>query len=234
MKKLIKQIQALIYPPFCWLCDTPMAALSDILICEDCLQQLPFNQQSVCPSCALPKTTAVCGYCLINPPVWQKARALFTYEMPINQRISQLKYRARLSQAEWMAFLFAQTYVEQIQSEPPEIIIPVPLHPTKIRQRGFNQAYELAQYLQPLIEIPINYQLVKKIKNTTAQAHLTSKQRLKNLRGAFSVVQNHQYRHVAIFDDVITTGTTMTELSQVLLKSGVEKIEVWTIARAIK
>lgn len=113
----------------------------------------------------------------------------------------------------------------------PECIIPVPLHQQRLRERGFNQALELSRIISKQLNIPLNYSLCHRDKATPFQSGLSAKQRKQNLKNAFKVAKNHSYQHVAIFDDVVTTGTTVNELARQLKQSGVRTIEVWAIAR---
>ena len=113
----------------------------------------------------------------------------------------------------------------------PECVIPIPLHTQRLRERGFNQSLEIAQLITKTLNIPLDYSLCKRNKATPFQSGLTAKQRKLNLKNAFSITKPHQYKHVAIFDDVVTTGTTVNELAKQLKKSGVEIVEVWAITR---
>ena len=121
--------------------------------------------------------------------------------------------------------------IKHRKSNLPECIIPVPLHPQRLRVRGFNQALELARIIAKQLNIPLNYSLCQRDKSTPFQSGLSAKQRKQNLKNAFIVTKPHAYKHVAIFDDVVTTGTTVNELAKQLKNSGVETIEVWAIAR---
>jgi len=113
----------------------------------------------------------------------------------------------------------------------PECIIPVPLHKHRLHERGFNQALELARLIARQLKVPLNYSLCRREKATPFQSGLSARQRKQNLRNAFNVIQTPAYNHVAIFDDVVTTGSTVNELARQLKEEGVEIIEVWAIAR---
>ncbi len=118
------------------------------------------------------------------------------------------------------------------EQKPPELIIPVPLHPARYRSRGFNQAIEIAWPISKALDIPIDNHTIKRIVNTGTQTKLHARERRKNLRGAFQLKKPLTAKHIAIIDDVITTGSTVTELAVVLKKAGAERIEVWSFARA--
>jgi len=113
----------------------------------------------------------------------------------------------------------------------PEIIIPVPLHRTRLRERGFNQALEIARPIARSLSIPVDYKSCERVRKTSAQSLLPAAERRKNIKGAFRVTRPIAARHVAILDDVMTTGHTVQELAATLRKAGVERIDVWVVAR---
>ncbi len=120
----------------------------------------------------------------------------------------------------------------QAETPLPELIIPVPLHHARYRSRGFNQAIEISRPLSATLKIPMDNHAVKRIINTSSQSELHAKERHKNIRGAFQVKKAINAKHIAIIDDVITTGSTVTELAKVLKRAGVKRVDVWSFARA--
>jgi len=116
----------------------------------------------------------------------------------------------------------------------PECIIPVPLHAQRLRERGFNQALELARATAKQLLVPVEWQSCRRIRATPAQSQLLAAQRAANLKNAFQIIKPFRHKHVAIIDDVVTTGHTVTELSKALQRAGVERIDVWCVARTIK
>ena len=218
----------------CLLCLSPTQ--NRYLLCPDCEEDLPENAQH-CLVCAIPLTTTqaqentlVCGKCQKNPPHYTTSIIPYIYASPVKQLISQLKFHGNLTYTP----LLAQSFIRALKhrsSNLPECIIPVPLHKTRLRERGFNQALEISQVLGKQLMIPIDYSLCQRNKSTPFQSGLSAKQRKLNLKNAFSMTKQHQHKHVAIFDDVVTTGTTVNELALSLKKSGVEIVEVWAIAR---
>ncbi len=114
----------------------------------------------------------------------------------------------------------------------PQLIVPVPLHPTRFQQRGFNQAIEIARPISKNLGIPIAPKLCVRSRETPAQSGLSARQRAINIKHAFEIGQAVEVDHVAILDDVVTTGATVTELSRVLRNAGIKKIEIWACARA--
>ena len=218
----------------CLLCLSPTK--NKYLLCTHCEKDLAKNTHH-CIICAIPFTASqltekklVCGKCQKNPPHYTTSTIPHLYAPPLKQLITQLKFHGNLTYAP----LLAQNFINSIKlrgNALPDCIIPVPLHYQRLRERGFNQALELARIIAKQLKIPFDYSLCRRNKATPFQSGLNAKQRKQNLRNAFSVTKPHSYTHVAIFDDVVTTGTTVNELARKLKESGVEIIEVWAIAR---
>lgn len=218
----------------CLLCLSPTH--NKHLLCSDCELDLPTNH-SFCLICAIPfpatqtnTKSMVCGSCQTKPPVYTASLIPHLYASPIKQLISQLKFHGNLTYVP----LLAQSFINNVkhrENNLPDCIIPVPLHKQRLRQRGFNQALELARIIAVNFNIPLDYTLCQRDKSTPFQSGLSAKQRKQNLKNAFTITTPHPYKHVAIFDDVVTTGTTVNELARQLKLSGVEIIEVWAIAR---
>jgi ComF family protein len=148
----------------------------------------------------------------------------------MKQIITRLKFHSDLT----CVPLLSKSFIRGMKRDPaklPECIIPVPLHKQRLTERGFNQAQELAQQVATHFKIPLEHSLCQRKKATPYQSGLSAKERKQNLKNAFSITREHSYKHVAIFDDVVTTGTTVNELAKQLKRSGVEIIEVWAIAR---
>jgi ComF family protein len=171
-----------------------------------------------------------CGQCLSHPPSYDRVLAPFAYAEPVRQLIANYKYRRKLA----IGSIFTDELVEHLIESPlkVEAILPVPLHPGRLRQRGFNQALELARPIARQLNLPLLINHVKRHKNTAEQASLSGQQRRANLKNAFTQAKDIAYESIAIVDDVMTTGSTVEELSRLLKKNGVKYVEVWCIARA--
>jgi ComF family protein len=226
-----------IYPPRCLLCGHPgqKQGHAAIDLCGFCHDQLPFNQ-SACVSCALPLPQdatpgSVCGRCLKKPPAFDVSLSLYRYEQPAVWLIQQLKFNDRLTHARLLGGMLA----EKISTcdELPECIIPVPLFNKRLRQRGFNQSVELAKPVAKQTGLPLELSMIERTRATESQTGLDAKQRRNNIKGAFRVCGHIPYEYVAIVDDVVTTGSTVSELARVLKSAGVERVDIWSIARAI-
>jgi ComF family protein len=228
----LHNIQSTLFPASCLLCgDAVHGALE---LCAPCHKELPFNRPA-CPRCGrpFPGGADLCGACLRRPPPYAALTAALRYEPPVDRLVQGLKFNHRLENARLLGRLLADT-VAAILDEPPELILPVPLHPARLRQRGFNQALELARPLASRLGIPIGRDYCRRLRATEEQSHLPAKGRRANVRGAFKVVRPVRARHVAVVDDVVTTGSTVGELSRALRRSGVEHVEVWACTRAAR
>ena len=206
-------------------------------LCQLCLTACPDNQQA-CQRCGLPMAVShlsMCGQCLSQPPVFQHCYSAFQYLFPVNHIIHRIKYSRQLALIQPLTTSLAEVLRERYHLLPwPEAIIPVPLHKKRLRQRGYNQALLLAKALIRLLKdkgMVLDRRLVKRIRATKAQQQLKASQRRINIQGAFTCNKAIVYQHVAIIDDVVTTGETVSELSRVLLKQGVKTVDVWCLAR---
>lgn len=219
------------YPPLCALCAQP--GIADRDLCSGCWYELPRNTPC-CQRCALPLQLegALCGACSRTPPPFERSVIPFRYEPPFDHLLQQLKFHQRLQLAPLLGQLLAEAVAQR--SEPlPALLLPVPMHPRRVRRRGYNQALELARRVSVELGIPFSGRLCRRVRHTPAQTTLQGRERRRNLRGAFTV-EGSLPRHVAIVDDVVTTGATVQEFARSLRRAGAETIEVWACARAGK
>jgi ComF family protein len=229
MDKWSDFIQQQICPASCLFCGEPGYHHNDL--CKPCHSSLPWLE-NYCKQCGieLPVKTERCGSCQKKPPPFEKTISLVRYEERTRYLITSLKFSTNYPASRLMGTLMAQRL--QTETSLPELLIPVPLHPTRYRSRGFNQAIEISRSLSVILNIPMDNYAVKRIINTGSQSKLHAKERHKNIRGAFQVKGAIKAKHIAIIDDVITTGSTVTELAKVLKRAGVERIDVCSFARA--
>lgn len=225
-------IQEWLYPPTCLLCGDDGAGGLDL--CRGCMDALPFNRPA-CPTCGLPLPArsppgVSCGRCQKRPPAFHSAIVPFRYEEPIRYLIHDLKFRGRTTGARLLGNLLADALLELDRR--PQCLIPVPLHPARYRERGYNQAAEIARIVARRLRIPLGLDTCRRIRSTRPQAELSAAERRRNLRGAFEVVDKLDADHVALLDDVVTTGSTMNELAKTIRAAGANVVDVWAIARA--
>jgi ComF family protein len=232
--KLLRLMTNALYPPRCSICRAPGHDGMDI--CVSCYRELPWIT-SACTQCALPlahaaQAGALCGRCQRKPPHFDSCISLFRYEGSVMQFVQQLKFNQKLALSRLLGEMLLQK-IMQLQTEMPECIVPVPLYRKRLRKRGFNQSIELARPLAHVLDIPVDVTSVDRTRDTHPQSALDKKSRRKNIKNAFEIVDKLQYKHIVIIDDVVTTGSTVDELARVLKRSGVQRVDVWSIARAI-
>ncbi len=208
-------------------------------LCTQCLDCFPLSR-SFCARCGLPMddqiSAELCASCIQNEPAFDLCLSAFLYKYPVNRVIQKIKYNRRLELINPMTLPLAEILMDHYsEGRWPEVIIPVPLHRKRLRSRGFNQAHLLAKSL--VKQLPsvatrvIKTDLIKRQVNTPSQQGLTAKERRKNIREAFSLNKKVEYQHVAVIDDVVTTAETISEISRLLKKNGVEKVDIWCLAR---
>ena len=222
-------IQLGLFPGVCSLCGDLCRPVLDL--CDACRADLPF-QSSACRCCGISlPMSEVCGHCLGKTRVYRHVVGLFDYRPPVDTLILGLKYRSKLSYARLLGRLLAEKLLQR-EEDLPEVIIPVPLHPRRLQERGYNQALEIARPLAHKLRLPIDFRTCQRHRMTAAQSTLTASERQQNVRGVFSVKPGFKKKHIAIVDDVMTTGHTVAALAQQLRNCGVSNIEVWVCARA--
>lgn len=220
-------------PPQCAQCESELDLDSHNIYCANCEQGLPYSKSS-CQRCGQPFSgfNDHCGSCLHKPPIFDACFCAFEYRAPISDDICRLKYGDQPQLAKRLAQLFIQE-LNQYDIELPDALISVPMHKSKLRKRGFNQSHELAKCISKQLDLPLTTGALKKAKPTPRQATQTLIQRKTNLKGSFEVQEKLPFKHIAIVDDVVTTGSTAEEIAKILKKNGVDYIQVWGIARTI-
>jgi len=200
----IKKIFYKIFPYKCILCGIEESDIK-MDLCNPCLNNLPFAKNYTC----------------------------FKYTSPIDRLILQIKFGEDLVAASILGKIFAARLqdIYCTKTHLPEMIIPIPLHKKRLRERGFNQATELAKPIAKLLKIPLARNVCKRIKHTKPQAELSSKERIKNVKNAFQTKYAFDNKYIAVIDDVITTGNTMHSFCQMLKANGAKNIDIWCIAR---
>lgn len=252
-KWLKNNLNLSISPRYCLLCEQRLSlnpaseprALNSIL-CQNCSDRLP-RISTPCFRCALSipeidfagaNPTAICGDCIANNPLQYRTLSPLAYLFPVAELIGQMKYRRDLAYLKLLSALF----VEHLQTayatdNLPECIVPVPLHANREFVRGFNQAELLAEQVGKALRLPCETHLLKRTRNTPSQMHLKISERERNMKKAFALSRPSKvpgYQHVAIFDDVLTTGATTQSMARVLLKAGCQRVDIWSIARTPK
>ena len=223
----------LLYNPGCLLCG--QRSHSHRELCAICMRELSWNRHC-CSVCAapLPEQSPIrrCGECLKAPPVWDDAYSPLLYAWPLNQLLQRFKFNSDLATGKLLGELLAE-YLAAGCSTRPDLLLPVPLHAARLRQRGFNQARELARPVARRLRLSIAHPGVcVRIKDTAVQSKLDAAARHRNLRSAFQVNLSLAGAHLAILDDVLNTGATA--LATALQQAGAARVQVWCLARAVR
>lgn len=232
----LQSVQGFLLPPSCILCGG-RGQSPTLDLCAGCAADLPINVPA-CARCASPLAgdqgvALECGKCLVRPPAFDRAFVPFRYAYPLDHVVRAFKYQSRLAWGRVLGMVLAQ----QLRARAtvfPQAIIPVPLHPERHRERGFNQAEELARPVSRSLGIAVDDRLCRRVRATQDQTELDARERRKNLRKAFVVTRAPKVRHVALLDDVLTTGSTVSELARTLKRAGVKVVDVWAVARAAR
>jgi ComF family protein len=224
-------LERLLLPPTCLLCGATGRGGLDL--CAGCASDLPRNI-TACPRCAEPLPTGwtgPCDRCRAQAPHFDRAFVPFRYQPPLDFLITRLKFGGRLSHARLLGELFAAALAER-GGPLPDCIVPAPLHPRRLRERGFNQALELARPAARRFRIPLRAEGLRRVRDTPPQLGLDARQRQINPLGAFALGAPLPGTRVALLDDVVTTASTIGECARVLRAGGAADVEIWAIGRA--
>ena len=216
------------WPARCLVCSHPEQVEHDL--CDACCGGLPWHGPA-CPVCALPQADAAtpCARCTRDGSPLAHSHAAFRYAFPLDRLLPRLKFHNMLAATRVLTPLLACRFADL---DRPQLLIPIPLHRTRLRSRGYDQALELARPLARHLRIPLGTGLLQRQRITQAQSRLDAAQRRANLHDAFRVRAGSRLpSHVALFDDVMTTGATLQAAAQALRDAGVPHVDAWVCAR---
>lgn len=229
--KLLSVVSAAVLPQDCFVCGATSGAA---LLCAPCRAELPRGRRAtegqaaagqaadmaaVCPRCALPASGGkLCGQCLLAPPAFDATQALFEYAFPVDRLVHALKYQHRLAVADF--FAAELDAIAAGSSASADLILPMPVHARRLRERGFNQAVEIARPFARRHGLRLELAAVRKVRDTPAQAGLDRQQRLRSPRGAFACTRALDGLRIVVVDDVMTSGATLNELATCLKGAG--------------
>jgi len=240
LNETLRDIADVIFPPRCLGCSEILLKLSGQAFCPACKEQIRFLTGSLCPICGIaffdsPAPDHLCGNCLESKPYFSLARAVASYETLILDLIHQFKYGRNITVGSALASFMAEFCFPDFDFAEYSLILPVPLHIRRLRERSFNQALILAQAIEKKYQIPVNFSLLKRRKFTLTQTGLDKKEREKNMKGAFAVTENAKIegKNIILIDDVYTTGATINQCAKPLIKAGAGKVAVLTLARVL-
>jgi len=238
--KAFKDIGEVMFPPQCLGCAEILYPSAGQIFCQACSNEIRLITGRICPVCGTvfpdsPAPGHVCGDCLENKTYFSRARAVFRYETLILNAIHQFKYGRNISVGETLASFMAGFSFSDIDFPDYSLIIPVPLHIKRLRERGFNQSLILARALEKKHRIPVDFSVLKRKKFTTTQAGSNRNERKSNIKNAFEVrnCKNIAGKNIILVDDVYTTGVTVNECAKMLVMAGVQKVSVLTLARVL-
>nr|WP_275888476.1 ComF family protein [Desulfobulbus alkaliphilus] len=225
------------FPPTCLGCTRRLATSRPPFFCADCLAEVVYLGSPCCACCGIPFPTGVdhlCGDCLVHPPAFDVARSVLLYQPPVATVLRTLKFGGQLTGLTTLGALASQSPFMH-HFTPPDYIVPVPLHLSRLRQRGFNQARSIAAACFPHWQDRIKINLLLRNRPTVPQTDLSGEERRKNLKNAFIPVEDIRFakKRILLVDDIFTTGSTVSECSLALRRAGVARIEVFTLARSL-
>lgn len=214
-------------PRACLLCGMPARDA----LCPGCAADLPALPEHACPVCAQPLAAPApaCGACLKSPPAFAATHAALRYAFPADRLVLMLKFGHRLASADFLAS-------RMLAAPPPrgDVLVPVPLSRERLRERGFNQAVEIARPLARALDLPLDVASLARVRDTVPQSRLPWRARRGNLRHAFACTADFTGRAVIVVDDVMTSGATLDAIARVLKDHGAVRVENWIAARAVK
>lgn len=226
----------LLFPPRCLLCEQSLGIEEVAPLCRECRGNIAYLRPPFCRCCGEKVAGGadrhhLCGRCLTHPPPFLRARACIRYAQPVSELLHRLKYGGDTAVLPGLEHIIR--HAGSLEMPQPDLIVPVPLHPQRLKERGLNQSVVLARLFFPDSLRNLRPDVLIRQRNTPAQTSLNGPARRKNLRGAFAVVEKArvQGRMVCLVDDVYTTGTTVSECSRTLLRAGAREVVVLTLAR---
>jgi ComF family protein len=200
------------------------------LVCRECTRDLP-RIAPACPICALPAPGgAVCGRCLAHPPPFDATTSAYAYAFPVDHLVQAFKYQGRLALAGWCADAIVASRA-QCAAPIPAHVVAMPLAAERQRERGFNQAAEIARAVVARMGATLIDTGIRRIRATAPQAALPWEERTTNIRGAFECAVDFAGMDVAVVDDVMTTGATLAEFARTIKAAGAARVENWVVAR---
>jgi ComF family protein len=236
LKRLGLQVLDFFLPRLCVFCDAAVGEQAQVAVCPACDEAIPWVTSPLCPVCgrvfsAPEGDDHLCGPCQTDPPPFARARAAVLYEEegPSGQAIKRFKYSRRQDMLPVMHHWLRRPLCQKV-AQAADLVAPVPLHPRRLRQRGFNQSVLLAQAFK---EVRLERELLTRVRHTPPQTGLNPKARRDNVKGAFAVPRPDlvKGKSILLIDDVFTTGATVKECARVLRKAGASQVDILTVAR---
>lgn len=261
IKRLLSAALDILFPPRCLVCD--MDFPNDVVIpdhklptsylplwgelveqrafCPKCLREIPFIRGPMCLRCGSPlphdlQPESYCGQCIITPPPYESAQSLGRYEGSLHHAINRLKYNNQRTLADPLGHLLSIAAGDRIRPMRIDLILSIPLHTKRLKERGYNQSILIAKALESYTGIPCEFGCLERVRWTVPQVELKRSLREKNVRGAFRVSRPEMIKgkKVLLVDDVLTTGATVNEATKALMNSGTKEVHVLTLGRVVR
>jgi len=238
---IIRRVLNAVLPVECASCGRALADDPVPFFCQPCWESIHPLSGPSCPRCGRPFASTVallysphhlCGACRLRRPAYTQAWSLYPYEPPLQDAIRLFKYHGKVALADALGSLMSAAVPHPLEVD---LLMPVPLHPSRLKEREFNQSLLLADHLNRRLRLPLSYGNLIRVRRTEPQTALTRKARLKNLRRAFVVLRPQEVagKKILLVDDVATTGTTVNECAKALRKAGAADVYVGTLARTV-
>ena len=241
MTAALTALTELLFPTLCLSCSKVLSERGGHPFCPECFAGIRFINGPLCPVCGIPYPAEaspdhVCGDCLLKKRHIKTSRSLGVYESILHDAIHAFKYGGNLTLGERLGRLMAEHDYPSFRIRDYSLILPVPLHPRRLRQRGFNQSVILAREISRRHGVAMDFRTLRRIVDTESQAGLKKEERRSNIRQAFCTADPERVRgqNILLVDDVYTTGSTLGECAKTLLKGGAEAVGALTLARAIQ
>jgi len=226
----------LLFAPLCYICENELL-FNERLICEDCFNRIGFIESPFCTKCGAPigKKEGKCKHCEKTNFHFSYVRALGVFKSPLVEMIHLLKYNRKTHLSNRLGILLGNILLSDSRLNGADFIIPVPLHKTKLRERGYNQSLLLAEMVSSVSRKELCLDIVVRKKATISQTMLDYETRKKNLEDAFKIIapEKIKKKSLIVIDDVFTTGTTLDEIAKTLIEAGAEEVYGLVLARAI-
>lgn len=238
--KILQGLIDVVFPPRCGTCGKVLAEGSGPYFCEACRSDFDLCMSPLCPSCGIPYadrsgTDHLCERCLTSPPPYSACRSVATYRGVLQEAIHRVKYGRDVTVGEMLGELMAECSDSLLNTDGYSMVLPVPLHTRKLRERGFNQSLLLSRPVARRRGLKLDYTVLKKKFHTEPQISFGRTERTENLKGAFEVTDPLRIKgeKIVLIDDVFTTGSTVRECARALKKSGAEAVSVFTLCRTL-
>jgi ComF family protein len=241
LKEVLRDLADVLFPPRCHSCRTVAEKLTNDLFCAACEEKIRYIRTPLCPACGAPYDDSegsdhLCGDCLTAPKPFTVARSVAAFDGILLEAIHAFKYHHKTGMGTGLGRMMTCDSYTGMDMQGYTMIMPVPLHIRRLRERGFNQSLLLAKILSARYAIPLDFITLRRERDTPPQTMMGRKERQTNIKGAFGVADKERVRkqHVLLIDDVYTTGSTLAECTRVLLNNGAAQVGVLTLARAVK